>query len=285
MTARIIDIHSHIMSSDAGRYPVSPVGGKRSAWSEKRQASFEQLLAAMDEAGIDKAAIVQTVSIHGYDNAYLADSVARQPGRCTGIFSLDLLAADAPAQIRYWVEERKLGGLRVYTGGLTNRQSVSLADPRTFPGWECARELGIPVNVSARPEGLPQLIVLIERFPQVPILIDHLLDIPIEEGPPYASAEALFALSRYGNVYLKLTTMNVREARRGKASPETFFPLLLGSFDASRIAWASNYPASEGSLQGIVAEAQSALAVLPERDREWIFARTAQSLYPVLADR
>ncbi len=30
----------------------------------------------MDEAGVGKAAIVQSVSTHGYDNAYLADSVA-----------------------------------------------------------------------------------------------------------------------------------------------------------------------------------------------------------------
>jgi L-fuconolactonase len=284
MQARIVDIHPHITSADTNRYPMTPVGGNRSAWSEKRRATIEELVAAMDEAGVDKAAVVQSVSTHGYDCSYLADSVALHPGRCTGVSSLDLLAADAPEKLRYWVKERKLSGLRVYTGGLTNKQSTSLSDPRTFPGWECACELGIPVSVSLRPEGLPQLMVLIRQFPRVLIVIDHLMDAPLEEGPPYARSECVFDLARYVNVYLKLTTINIRALRKVKGSPETFFPLLVKKFGASRIAWGSNYPASEGILKEIVSEAKSALAVLPEQDREWIFARTAQSLYPALAD-
>ena len=282
---KIIDIHPHITSADTKQYPIIPVGGNRSAWSEKRHATFEELLAAMDEAGVDKAAIVQSVSTHGYDCSYIADSVALQPQRYTGVCSLDLLAADAPEQIRYWVKERKLSGLRVYSGGLTNKQSTSLSNPKTFPGWECARELEIPVCVSLRPEGLPQFMELIKQFPQVRIIVDHLMDAPIEEGPPYAGSEPLFDLAGYGNVYLKLTSINIRALRKGKASPETFFPLLMQRFDASRIAWGSNYPASEGTLKEIVKEAKSTLAVLPQQDQEWILGRTAQSLYPTLADQ
>ena len=285
MRTKIVDVHPHITSADINRYPITPVGGNRSAWSEKRRATIEELIVAMDEAGVGKAAIVQSVSTHGYDCSYLADSVALQPQRCTGVCSLDLLAADAPEKIRYWVKERKLSGLRVYTGGLTNKQSTSLSDPKTFPGWECACELGIPVCVSLRPEGLPQLMVLIKQFPQVRIIVDHLMDAPIEEGPPYAGAEGVFGLARYGNMYLKLTSINIRALRKGNGSPETFFPLLVKKFGASRIAWGSNYPASEGTLKEIVNEAKSALAVLPEQDQEWIFARTAQSLYPSLADK
>ena len=136
-----------------------------------------------------------------------------------------MLAADAPEKIRYWVKERKLSGLRVYTGGLTNKQSTSLSDPKTFPGWECAGELGIPVCVSLRPEGLPQLMVLIKQFPQVRIIVDHLMDAPIEEGPPYAGSEPLFDLAGYGNVYLKLTTINIRALRKGQSIARDLFPL------------------------------------------------------------
>jgi hypothetical protein len=80
-----------------------------------------------------------------------------------------------------------------------------------------------------------------------------------------------------------LTTHNVRESRAGKATPESFFARVVAEFGASRIAWGSNFPASEGSLPGLLAEARSALAALPNRDRDWIFFRTAQSLYPALA--
>ena len=126
---------------------------------------------------------------------------------------------------------------------------------------------------------------LVKQFPQVRIIVDHMMEPPITEGPPYAGSEYVFDLARYGNVYLNLDTINIRNSRKGKGSPETFFPLLVKMFGASRIAWGSNYPGSEGTLKEMVLEAKSALAVLPEQDQEWIFARTAQSLYPVLADK
>ena len=164
-------------------------------------------------------------------------------------------------------------------------QSTWMSDPKTFPGLECAQELGIPVCVSLRPAGLPQLMVLIKQFPQVRFVIDHMMEPPIAEGMPYAGSEFVFDLARYGNVYLKMTTLNIRASRKDKGSPETFFPLLVKKFGASRIAWGSNYPSAQGTLKEMVIEAKSALAVLPQQDQEWIFARTAQSLYPALADK
>jgi predicted TIM-barrel fold metal-dependent hydrolase len=73
-------------------------------------------------------------------------------------------------------------------------------------------------------------------------------------------------------------------ATAGKATPESFFGHLVAEFGASRIAWGSNFPASERSLSELVALAQGALDFLPDADREWIFSRTAMTLYPVLAN-
>jgi L-fuconolactonase len=286
--AKIVDTHCHIFSPpDIKRYPVAPAGGKQSPWSINRHNTIEELIVAMDEAGVDKAAIVQAGTVHGYDNSYLADSVALHPQRFTGVFMVDMLAPDAAEKLRYWVKERKLGGLRLLTGAITTgaTQSTWLSDPKTFPVWEYAAELKIPVVVQLQPAGIPQLEVVLKQFPQVSVIIDHLMETPIKEGPPYAGSEFLFDLARYRNVYVKLTTSNVRASHEGKGSPETFFPLLVKKFGASRIAWGSNYPASEGTLKGIVNEAKSALASLPEEDQQWIFARTAQSLYPALADK
>jgi predicted TIM-barrel fold metal-dependent hydrolase len=46
----------------------------------------------------------------------------------------------------------------------------------------------------------------------------------------------------------------------------------------------SNFPASERSLLDLVALAQDTLRFLSEADREWIFSRTAMTLYPALAN-
>src|SRR5205823_2994754 len=100
---------------------------------------------------------------------------------------------------------------------------------------------------------------------------------------PYAAAESLFALARYPAIHLKLTQRNFTESRAGKATPETFFPKLVSVFGASRIAWGSNYPASEGSLGDLLKLAKDSLTCLSQEDQSWILARTAQSLYPALA--
>jgi predicted TIM-barrel fold metal-dependent hydrolase len=86
-------------------------------------------------------------------------------------------------------------------------------------------------------------------------------------------------------VYLKVTERNLVGARSGQATPESFFGRLVADFGASRIAWGSNYPASEPSLPDLVRLAQDTLAFLPDSDRESIFSGTAQVLYPALKDK
>ena len=285
MPTKILDIHPHVITTDTQRYPRDPLGGTQSGWSRDRPTTWEQLIQAMDEAAVAKAAIVQASTCYGFDNSYVADAVAAHPERFTGVFSVDVLAPDAPEKIRHWVG-KKLTGLRLFTTGSTMPgQAGWLADPKTFPAWEACAELALPVCLQMRQEGIPQLNVLLERFPKVRMVIDHLMRAPTESGPPYAEASPFFALAKHPNVHLKLTINSVREARKGKATPETFFGRVVKEFGAQRIAWGSNFPASEGSLKTIVDESKAALSFLPAEDQDRIFWRTAQALYPALADK
>jgi len=253
------------------------------SWARERPVDFERMIAAMDAAGVARSALVQASTSYTHDNSYVADAVAAHPKRFTGVFSVDVCAADASERIGYWMS-RGLTGLRVFIAGHTAAaKGARLDDPSSFPAWKFASEAGIPVCVQLRAEGLPQLGAVLERFPEVRIVLDHMARPVLDDGPPYSAASSLFSLARHENLYLKLTTHNVRESRSGKATPESFFGRVVAEFGAPRIAWGSNYPASEGTLAGILAEARSALAALPSPDRDWIFSRTAQSLYPALA--
>ncbi|HTF13350.1 MAG TPA: amidohydrolase, partial [Burkholderiales bacterium] len=68
----VIDIHPHVVSSDAKRYPLSPLSGRQSDWSRERPVGPEGMIAAMDEAGVAKAALVQASTCYGHDNSCLA---------------------------------------------------------------------------------------------------------------------------------------------------------------------------------------------------------------------
>ena len=280
----VIDIHPHIISPDLKRYPRAPLGGKQSDWSVTRPVSLEQLIVAMDATGIQKAAIVQASTCYGHDNSYVADAVAAYPKRFTGVFSADVLMPDATIKMRQWME-RGLTGMRLFTFGSTmNEQASWLDDPKSFPAWTYAADQGLSICMQMSATGIPQLIEMIERFPKVKILLDHMARPALDDGPPYAAAAGLFGLVRYPSVYLKLTKRNFEQASSGKATPETFFPKLVGEFGAERLSWGSNYPSSEGTLPDILKLAQQTLAVLPQQDQDWIFAKTAQVLYPALKD-
>lgn len=281
----VIDIHPHVIAGDLNRYPLTPLGGRQSDWARERPVDFERMIAAMDQAGIAKSALVQASTSYAYDNSYIADAVAAHPGRFTGVFSVDVRADDAPDRIRYWVS-RGLTGLRIFIAGHTAAaRDARLDDPRSFPAWQAAEKAGIPVCVQLRAAGLPQLETMLGRFPRVRVVLDHMARPVVDDGPPYAAAASLFSLARFKNLYLKLTTHNVRESQQGKATPKGFFGHVLREFGASRIAWGSNYPASEGSLPDMLAEAKLALASLPQADQDWIFSRTAGTLYPALSHK
>jgi L-fuconolactonase len=285
MPETIIDIHPHIITTDTVRYPNAPLGGRKSDWSKERPNNMEQMVAAMAEAGLSKAVLVQASTCYGHDNSYVADAVAARPDLFTGVFSVDVLAPDAPEKIRYWMG-RKLTGMRLFTAGTTMpNQADWVDDPKTFPAWQCASDVGISVCMQMTAKAIPQLIHILERFPSVPVILDHLARPSLEDGPPYAAAASLFNLAQYKNVYLKITPRTFNESRRGKSTPESFFRKLLAEFGPSRMAWGSNFPSSEGTLTEIVADAKDGLSSLSPQDREWIFSRTALTLYPALAGK
>lgn len=280
--AEVIDIHTHVISSDTARYPLAPLGGKQSDWSRSRPTSAEQLIAAMDEAGVAKSAVVHASTAYGYDASYLADSIAKYPDRFTGVFSIDMLAPDAIGQFERWTAAG-MTGMRLFTTGTTmSGQAGWLADPKTFPVWERAEAINLPVCVQMRPEGVTQLLQLLDRFRKVPIVLDHLGRVSLSDGAPYANAQWLFDLARFPNVFLKLTTRTVEEVRKGAATPESFLPRIVAAFGADRIAFGSNFPAHAGTMKHLLHEAQETLACLSASDRDAIFSRTARRLYPAL---
>ncbi len=280
----LIDIHPHVISTDTQRFPLAPIGGHQSDWSQERPVSYDEMIAAMDKAGVAKSAVVQASSAYAYDNSYVAAAVAAYPKRFTGVFSVDALAPDAVDKMKYWMA-KGLTGMRLYTAGSTMEQKLWFTDPKTFPVWTFAGEAGIPVCMQMRFKAFPQLKEMLERFPKVRFIIDHLGRTEMADGPPYAAAVPLFELARYPNVYLKVTHRNFEEARNGKATPETFFPRLVKEFGANRIAWGSNYPAAKYPLSELVGLGRDTLAFLPQADRDWIFEKTALTLYPALRDK
>lgn len=284
MVSTVIDIHPHIISPDTVRYPQKPLFGIQSKWSSERPTPIEALIAAMDQAGVGKAAIVHSSTCYGYDCSYLADSLVSHPDRFTGVGSIDMLAPDNAKTAQHWID-RGFTGFRIFTGGSTKDFDPStLADPRSFPVWEVLSDKGLSICVQTDMTGVDSVISLAKRFPDVKIIIDHIGRPPVKDGPPYIAAQQLWSLVQFPNIYLKLSTHAFDRINDGLGKAETFLPKLVQEFTSKRIAWGSNFPASKGHLTDHIAYARSQLACLSQADQDWVLGKTAQVLYPALAD-
>ena len=277
-----IDIHPHVISDDEKRYPPAPLFGKRSDWSQERPSTVELLIAAMDAAGVAKAAVVHSSTTYGFDNSYVVDSCQRYPDRLVAVGSVDMLADNVAATVKGWAD-RGLAGLRIFTGGSTKDFDPSeLDNPKSFKAWQMLAELGLPMCIQTGPVGLPYVATLARMFPTVAVILDHLGRPDVLDGPPYANAASLFEIADIPNIFMKLTPRIFGDVKKDKASAETFFPRVVEAFGARRMAWGSNFPTSPGTLAEILATAQAGLASLSADDQAWIFGKTAQTLYPTL---
>lgn len=279
----IVDTHTHVISPDTARYPVDPVGGRQSAWSKAHPVDIGGLVRALDAAGIAKAVVVQASTVYGHDNRYVVEAVRAHPDRFVGVYSIDAMAEDAVARIEHW-QGQGLSGFRLFTTGTTMPgQADWLGHERSLPAWAYAEEHGIPVCLQMTIQGLPALRGLLERFPDVRVLLDHCARPDLSDGRPYRAAKDLFDLAAHPGAHLKLTHRALSAAAEGSSTTAEFLADLVAAYGAGRIAWGSNFPAADGTPADILAQARGAMSGLSAADRELILGGTAAAFYPALA--
>jgi L-fuconolactonase len=271
----IIDTHVHVISDDQQRYPR-----RADAQEWVRDTSAEMLLALNREAGVDRTVLVQGHGAYGFDNSYAADCARQYPGSFVSVCIVDERQADAADQLTYWVRERGVSGLRLFTIG---EPETLIDDARTFPLWERAVALAIPICIMTRFHQVARLAGLLERFPEARVALDHLALPRLRDGAPYDSVQPLLELARFPNLYLKFSTETLYAARRGSSTPKEFFSRLIERFGANRIMWGSNFPATHNrGFKEQVDLAREELAFLPQEDQRWLFGETALNLWPAL---
>jgi predicted TIM-barrel fold metal-dependent hydrolase len=265
MADLVVDTHIHLASDDEARYPR--------AEAEAYTNTAETYLKLMDEAGVTHATVVQPFGLYASDNSYQADSASAHPDRLRAICGLSP-SPGAAAQVRYWVGERGMAGVRVNTRG----EKLGLLDPSVTPLLEEAAALGVPVTIMMSRRHIENAHELARRHPTLNIALDHLggakpgLD---------NSFERLAALAAAPNIFLKLSTGRLQEP-----GARAHLRGLIDAFGAERIMWGSNYPVT--SLDGYantVRFALDALAFLSSAEQVAILGRSAVGLWPSLVEK
>lgn len=276
----LFDTHTHVVAEDQKRYPRKVAARPDWVrWLQDMPTSAEGLVQLMDASGVHRAALVQPYAVYQYDNSYIADSASRYPDRLVAVGIVDMDAPDAAARLAYWVRERGIRGVRLFT--IMEPEAAWLDDPKTFPVWERAVELGIPLCVQIPFRQIPRLRRMVERFPQASVVLEGLAMGRLDEGPPYAGLRSLFDLARFPNLSLKFMTPNLYAARAGKGDARDLFRRLVDGFGAGRLMWGTNFPNTyDRPYPALVEYAHECLGFLSEGEQRQVFGENAQGLWP-----
>lgn len=271
-----IDSHCHIWIPENEKYPYRPGNPKPPEYA----GSIELLLELMEENNVAKAALVQQ-GIYGNDNSYMQDCVERYPGRFAGTVRVDQISKSAPSDLEYWVKQRGASAVRL-TFEPYGKQPWD-AGRKEYRLWEKIGELGIPVGYLMLPSHTPMIEDMLKKFPEVPVILDHLGKPTPEESPEYPSFQKILDLAaRYTQVYTKLSALKYHSKQEYPHHDMIrCVEKALKVFGAERMMWATDFCTTHGAHdyhRGLEV-VEKYMPFIHERDREWIFAKTALKLY------
>jgi L-fuconolactonase len=274
----IVDTHVHAIADDLGTYPKVPDAYD---WPSLTDTA---LLGTMDRLGIDRATLVQPYFTYHYDNSYQIDCAKAHPDRFAVVCVIDIGDPKAPETLTRLVERDGVRGVRVFPG----RRKGLLDDPRTFPVWERAIALGIPITVACNLDELHKMPAVVANFPKArAICFEHMWGVKFADAT-FPETKLITALARFPNVHLKLCPNNSYALREANGTPKNFYGALIEAFGARRMMWGSNYPAHwdhYGKIEDRLPLMQEDLSFLPASDREAFFGGTALTVWPSLAAR
>jgi predicted TIM-barrel fold metal-dependent hydrolase len=271
----IVDTHVHAIADDLGKYPKVKDAYEWPSLTDK------ELLGSMDRLGIDRATLVQPYFTYHYDNSYQLDCAKAHPDRFAVVCVIDIADAKAPETLERLVDKDKVRGIRMFPG----RQKGLLDDPKTYPVWEKAIALGIPITVACNLDELHKMPAVVANFPKAKaICFEHMWGVKFADAT-FPETRLVTALARFPNVYLKLCPNNSYALREVKGTAKGFYGTLIEAFGARRVMWGSNYPAHwdvYGKIEQRLPLMQEDLSFLSAPDREAFFGGTALAVWPSL---
>ena len=176
---------------------------------------------------------------HGYDNSVVLDALDRQGPRVRGVAITDTRAA--PATLRDW-HRRGMRGLRFHVFSDAGRpgyvRGVGLDVFETFR--PVMRELGWVMQVWCDWRVLPDLGgKLREIAAELPVVIDHMLNIPAARGTGDPAFQTLLRLVGEGHVHAKLSCHRLSE--KFPIMPTRFHDALVRA-NPERLLWGTDWP-------------------------------------------
>ncbi|HST75911.1 MAG TPA: amidohydrolase family protein [Acetobacteraceae bacterium] len=239
------------------------------------------MVAAMDEVGVDGALLVSPFTMYRYDTSYAIDVHAAHPGRFALIKPVDPTDPGVADTIADWAATDGAVAIRIM---MTRGVSTDAADPGINRVLAAAARHSLPVNLLCWGR-LPQAGLLAARNPETRLVIDHLgLQQPFEPpapAEPFADLPKLLELAAHDNVVVKITGACTL-SREPFPYNDLWDPLgrIFDAFGLDRCMWGTDWTRAVALLtyeQGV--EAFRVTDRLSDADRAALMGETLRRVY------
>lgn len=274
-----IDAHVHVWTPDVAHYPLAE-GYKK---EDMKPASFtpEELFKHSKPAGVDRIDLIQ-MSYYGFDNGYMLDMMAMYPEVFVGTAVIDP-HADAPDKLMDELAKKKVRAFRIHPS-LSKQPPARWLQPAGYAKMFAAgAKNNQALSCLIDPDALPELDRMCKKFPDTPVVIDHLCRIGVKGTIDDKDVDALCAMAKHERVLVKVGAFY---ALGKKQAPYTDLgPLIqkvFKAFGAKRCMWESDCPfqVSDGhKYQDSIDLVRKRLDFLTDADREWLLVRTAEGFF------
>lgn len=284
-----IDAHIHVWTDDTAHYPLGP-GWKKEDMAPPRFTP-EDFFKHAKPAGVDRAVLIQMSYYYpkdlpgkkadGFDNRYMLDMIALHPDAFVGTAVIDP-HGEAPEKLMGDLAKKGVRAFRIHPR-LSNLPPAKWLEP---PGYSKMFAAGAKNNQAMSclidPDALPDLDRMCRKFPDTPVIIDHLCRIGTDGVMSDRDVDALCAMAKHKRVLVKIGAFY---ALGKKTPPYTdLVPMIrkvVQAFGPRRCMWESDCPFQvvKQPYQASIDLVRKHLDFLPADDRDWLLRKTAEEFF------
>lgn len=270
-----IDAHQHFWR----------IADRRGGWPPPALAALhrdcmpDELAPLLRRWGIDRTILVQSLP-NEEDTLFMLD-LAKRHAFIGGVVGwVDMKRDDAPGRIAALARDPRLKGLRPMLADLDDDGWVD--DAALAPAAQAMLAHGLVFDALAQPRHLPALLRFAERFPDLPIVINHGAKPGIANGTLEPWRADLARLAALPSVHCKLSGL-VTEAGAGwnLARLRPYAECILELFGPGRVLWGSDWPVLNlaSDYAEWIAASEALLKEYDEAARRAVFGLNAQGFY------
>jgi L-fuconolactonase len=300
-TPLLFDSHAHLVADDQVAYPRNPMqraadapyrppgvigrpGGHHGPNPINEVPDAVRMLRWMAQEHVDGIVAVQKRMIYRYDNSYILDSSDKYRDLFSAVVILDAEDGATPGLVRTWIRKHGLAGVRLFGGRKPDGSMPWLNSPMALKTWDVAQQAGLVMDLEVLSQGgggpsIPSILELARDYPDVRIVLDHLLEPEMEEGEHFGLDERYEKLAGKKNIFFKFTSINLDICREAGIPADNVLRRAVDMFGADHLMWGSDIGTSSGTYKDMVQRMLDACVLLTPQERRAVLHDTGKRVF------